>query len=75
MSRYVHNGRYGVRDVIKLDISDNHRNSQIDQRFYISVEQLDMVYPDIVNRGVELSESQRLEIYSETIHTTLKSMS
>ena len=58
-NRYVHNGRYGVRDVIKLDISDNAKNSQLDRRFYITVEALDRVYPDVVNRGVELPESQR----------------
>lgn len=48
-----------MRDVIKLDISDDHKNSQIDRRFYITVEPRDMIYPDVVNRGVELSESQR----------------
>lgn len=58
--RYVHNGRYGVRDVVKLDISDDHKNSQIDRRFYITVEPMDMLYPDVVNRGLELPESQRL---------------
>ena len=58
-NRYVHNGRYGVRDVIKLDISDNAKNSQLDRRFYVTVEALDRVYPDVVNRGVELPESQR----------------
>jgi len=55
----VHNGRYGVRDVIKLDISDSARNAQLDRRFYVTVEALDMVYPDVVNRGVQLPESHR----------------
>ena len=59
VGRYVHNGRYGVRDVVKLDITDNHKNSQLDKRFYVTVEPIDMVYPEMVNRGVELSEANR----------------
>ncbi|PVD34548.1 hypothetical protein C0Q70_05823 [Pomacea canaliculata] len=53
--QYVHTGLEGVRDLIKLDVTDG-LNPLIDRYFYVTVEGLDIVFPRVVNRGVELPE-------------------
>lgn len=52
---YVHTGIEGVRDLIKFDITDG-LNSLIDRYFYVTVEGLDMMFPKVINKGVELPE-------------------
>lgn len=53
--RYTHTGVGGVRDLIKLDVTDG-LNPLIDRYFYVTVEGLDMIFPRVVNKGVELPE-------------------
>ncbi|XP_076446552.1 LOW QUALITY PROTEIN: extracellular matrix protein 3-like [Babylonia areolata] len=53
---YTHTGIGGVRDLIKLDVTDG-LNPLIDRYFYVTVEGLDMVYPTVINKGVELPEA------------------
>lgn len=53
--QYVHTGIEGVRDLIKFDITDG-LNSLIDRYFYVTVEGLDMIFPRVINKGVELPE-------------------
>lgn len=53
---YVHTGFGGVRDLIKLDVTDG-LNPLIDRYFYVTVEGLDMIFPQVINKGVELPEA------------------
>lgn len=53
--RYTHTGMGGVRDLIKLDVTDG-LNPLIDRYFYVTVEGLDMIFPRVINKGVELPE-------------------
>ncbi|KAL8607296.1 hypothetical protein ACOMHN_047627 [Nucella lapillus] len=53
---YTHTGVGGIRDLIKLDVTDG-LNPLIDRYFYVTVEGLDMVYPTVINKGVELPEA------------------
>nr|KAG5696526.1 hypothetical protein BaRGS_021062 [Batillaria attramentaria] len=53
---YVHTGFGGVRDLIKLDVTDG-LNPLIDRYFYVTVEGLDMIFPRVINKGVELPEA------------------
>lgn len=52
---YVHTGIEGVRDLIKFDITDG-LNTLIDRYFYVTIEGLDMIFPRVINKGVELPE-------------------
>ncbi|XP_076467569.1 extracellular matrix protein 3-like [Babylonia areolata] len=53
---YTHTGVGGIRDLIKLDVTDG-LNPLIDRYFYVTVEGLDMIYPTVINKGVELPEA------------------
>ena len=55
---YIHNGQEGIRDLIKFDVTDG-LNPLIDRYFYITVGSIDMVFPDVVSKGVSLKEGGR----------------
>jgi hypothetical protein len=44
--QYAHTGVGGVRDLIKLDVTDG-LNPLIDRYFYVTIEGLDMIYPRV----------------------------
>lgn len=57
--QYTHTGHEGVRDVVKFDVTDSV-NPLIDRYFYINVQGKDEVYPDVINRGIELPENGKV---------------
>ncbi|XP_013782373.1 extracellular matrix protein 3-like, partial [Limulus polyphemus] len=66
---YIHTGREGVRDLIKFDVTDGH-NTYVDRYFWISVEGIDLVYPDVINKGVELLEGGKVTLTTDVISTS-----
>uniref|UniRef100_A0AAV2LIU3 Calx-beta domain-containing protein n=1 Tax=Knipowitschia caucasica TaxID=637954 RepID=A0AAV2LIU3_KNICA len=53
--QYVHAGQEGIRDLLKFDVTDGI-NPLIDRYFYINIGSIDMVFPDVINKGVTLKE-------------------
>ncbi|KAJ8342512.1 hypothetical protein SKAU_G00324400 [Synaphobranchus kaupii] len=66
---YVHNGQEGVRDLVKFDITDGS-NPLIDRYFYITVGGIDMVFPDVVSKGVSLKEGGRVTLTTDLLSTS-----
>ncbi|XP_024921466.1 FRAS1-related extracellular matrix protein 2-like [Cynoglossus semilaevis] len=66
---YTHNGQEGVRDLIKFDVTDGI-NPLIDRYFYITVGSIDMVFPDVVSKGVSLREGGRVTLTTDLLSTT-----
>nr|XP_006628286.1 PREDICTED: FRAS1-related extracellular matrix protein 2 [Lepisosteus oculatus] len=66
---YIHNGQEGIRDLIKFDVTDG-TNPLIDRYFYITVGSIDMVFPDVVNKGVSLKEGGRVTLTTDLLSTT-----
>ncbi|XP_013785117.2 FRAS1-related extracellular matrix protein 2-like, partial [Limulus polyphemus] len=66
---YTHTGREGVRDLIKFDITDGY-NTYVDRYFWISVEGADQIFPDVINKGVELPEGGKVTLTTDVISTS-----
>lgn len=66
---YTHNGQEGVRDLVKFDVTDG-MNPLIDRYFYITVGSIDMVFPDVVSKGVSLREGGRVTLTTDLLSTT-----
>ncbi|XP_013413797.1 FRAS1-related extracellular matrix protein 2-like [Lingula anatina] len=66
--QYVHTGAEGVRDLIKFDVTDGF-NPLIDRYFYVSVEGIDMTYPEVINKGVELPEGGSVILTTDLLST------
>ncbi|XP_070839908.1 FRAS1-related extracellular matrix protein 2a [Chaetodon trifascialis] len=66
---YTHSGQEGIRDLIKFDITDG-MNPLIDRYFYITVGSIDMVFPDVVSKGVSLREGGRVTLTTDLLSTT-----
>ncbi|KAH7969978.1 hypothetical protein HPB52_023610 [Rhipicephalus sanguineus] len=66
---YTHTGAPGVRDLIRLDVTDG-TNSLIDQYFWVTIESIDVVYPEVVNRGVRLPEGGKVTLTTASLSTT-----
>lgn len=64
--QYVHTGHEGVRDLIKFDITDG-LNPLIDRYFYVTVEGIDMLYPEVINKGVELPEEGSVTLTTDLL--------
>lgn len=66
---YVHTGIEGVRDLIKLDVTDG-LNPLIDRYFYVTIEGLDTIYPQVINKGVELPEEGTATLTTDLLSGT-----
>lgn len=66
---YIHNGQEGIRDLIKFDVTDGI-NPLIDRYFYVTVGGIDMVFPDVVSKGVSLKEGGRVMLTTDLLSTT-----
>ncbi|XP_041808691.1 FRAS1-related extracellular matrix protein 2-like [Chelmon rostratus] len=66
---YTHSGQEGIRDLIKFDVTDG-MNPLIDRYFYITVGSIDMVFPDVVSKGVSLREGGRVTLTTDLLSTT-----
>ncbi|XP_026184383.1 FRAS1-related extracellular matrix protein 2a isoform X2 [Mastacembelus armatus] len=66
---YTHNGQEGIRDLVKFDVTDG-LNPLIDRYFYITVSSIDMVFPDVVSKGVSLREGGRVTLTTDLLSTT-----
>lgn len=66
---YIHNGQEGIRDLIKFDVTDGI-NPLIDRYFYVTVGGIDMVFPDVVSKGVSLKEGGRVTLTTDLLSTT-----
>ncbi|XP_053297980.1 FRAS1-related extracellular matrix protein 2 [Pleuronectes platessa] len=66
---YTHSGQEGIRDLVKFDVTDG-MNPLIDRYFYITVGSIDMVFPDVVSKGVSLREGGRVTLTTDLLSTT-----
>ncbi|CAG5873227.1 unnamed protein product [Menidia menidia] len=66
---YSHGGQEGIRDLFKFDVTDGI-NPLIDRYFYITVGSIDMVFPDVVSKGVSLREGGRVTLTTNLLSTT-----
>ena len=67
--QYVHIGQEGVRDLMKFDVTDGI-NPLIDRYFYINIGSIDMVFPDVINKGVTLKEGGKVTLTTDLLSTT-----
>ncbi|XP_073730361.1 FRAS1-related extracellular matrix protein 2a isoform X1 [Misgurnus anguillicaudatus] len=66
---YTHNGQEGIRDLVKFDVTDGI-NPLIDRYFYITVGSIDMVFPDVISKGVSLKEGGRVTLTTNLLSTS-----
>lgn len=66
---YTHNGQEGIRDLVKFDVTDGI-NPLMDRYFYITVGSVDMVFPDVISKGVSLREGDRVTLTTDLLSTS-----
>ncbi|XP_060554877.1 FRAS1-related extracellular matrix protein 2-like isoform X2 [Ruditapes philippinarum] len=66
---YIHTGQEVKRDVIKFEVTDG-LNPLIDRNFYITIQGMDIIYPEVFNRGVELPEGGMVVLTTDIISVT-----
>nr|XP_002119185.2 FRAS1-related extracellular matrix protein 2 [Ciona intestinalis] len=67
-SSIISTGHEGVRDLIKFDVTDGF-NPLIDRYFYVNVAFMDMLFPDVINKGVTLKEGGRVTLTTDILST------
>uniref|UniRef100_A0A3P9JJ23 Fras1 related extracellular matrix 3 n=1 Tax=Oryzias latipes TaxID=8090 RepID=A0A3P9JJ23_ORYLA len=67
--QYVHTGQEGIRDLMKFDVTDGN-NPLIDRYFYINIGSIDMVFPDVINKGVTLKEGGKVTLTTDLLSTS-----
>ncbi|XP_036913585.1 FRAS1-related extracellular matrix protein 2 isoform X2 [Sturnira hondurensis] len=67
--QYVHSGRESARDLIKFDVTDG-TNALIDRYFYVSVGAVDVVFPDVISKGVSLREGGKVTLTTDLLSTS-----
>uniref|UniRef100_A0A8C6XPC6 FRAS1 related extracellular matrix 3 n=1 Tax=Naja naja TaxID=35670 RepID=A0A8C6XPC6_NAJNA len=66
---YTHMGQQGLRDLIKFDVTDGI-NPLIDRYFYITINSIDMVFPEVINKGVTLKEGGKVTLTTDLLSTS-----
>ncbi|XP_043424070.1 FRAS1-related extracellular matrix protein 3 [Prionailurus bengalensis] len=66
---YTHTGQEGVLDIVKFDVTDGI-NPLIDCSFYITVGSLDRVSPEVVSKGITLTEGGRVTLTTNLLSTS-----
>lgn len=67
--QYVHFGQEGIRDLIKFDVTDGV-NALIDRYFYVSIGSIDIVFPDVISKGVSLKEGGKVILTTDLLSTS-----
>ncbi|XP_055982229.1 FRAS1-related extracellular matrix protein 2 [Sorex fumeus] len=67
--QYVHLGKEGLRDLIKFDVTDGV-NALIDRYFYVSVGSIDIVFPNVISKGVSLKEGGKVTLTTDLLSTS-----
>ncbi|XP_016064392.1 PREDICTED: FRAS1-related extracellular matrix protein 2 isoform X2 [Miniopterus natalensis] len=67
--QYVHSGQESIRDLIKFDVTDG-TNTLIDCYFYVSVGSIDIVFPDVISKGVSLKEGGKVILTTDLLSTS-----
>lgn len=67
--QYVHFGQEGIRDLIKFDVTDGV-NALIDRYFYVSIGSIDIVFPDVISKGVSLKEGGKVTLTTDLLSTS-----
>jgi hypothetical protein len=63
---YIHTGTEGKRDVIKFDVTDG-LNPLIDRFFYVTVKGVDLTYPEVYNKGIQLPEGGTIKLTTDIL--------
>lgn len=66
---YTHSGQEGIRDLIKFDVTDGS-NPLIDRYFYITVSNIDRVFPEVISKGVSLKEGGSVMLTTDLLSTS-----
>ncbi|XP_039361396.1 FRAS1-related extracellular matrix protein 2 [Mauremys reevesii] len=67
--QYMHFGQEGIRDLIKFDVTDGI-NPLIDRYFYVTVGSIDIVFPDVISKGVSLKEGGKVTLTTDLLSTS-----
>ncbi|GCB66619.1 hypothetical protein scyTo_0013597 [Scyliorhinus torazame] len=67
--QYVHTSQEGIRDLIKFDVTDG-TNTLIDRYFYVSIGSIDMLFPEVINKGVTLKEGGKVTLTTDLLSTS-----
>ncbi|NWX84662.1 FREM2 protein, partial [Nothoprocta pentlandii] len=67
--QYMHFGQEGGRDLIKFDVTDGI-NPLIDRYFYVTINSIDIVFPDVISKGVSLKEGGKVTLTTDLLSTS-----